>query len=308
MVEPSGATVSLVCVAYHRSDALRTLLAGTASPRIEQIVVNVESDEEIARIGAEAGATVANLPDNLGYAAGVNLGATRASAPIVVFSNDDLVCNAAVVVALAEVVASGRADVAVPHVVDGSGQSVRTVQSTPSIGSLVREWLLLPDEPVPWLRRRLNVEKWREPDATETIGAASAVMVATSRSLLLEVPMPEEYFMYWEESEWFSLLRRRGATVVYEPSLTVSHRGGRGVVNPAKSRLLAVNAVKCIRRLDGRPRSAVAYVVVLGWQARLLATALVRRALGRPGAGDLLAARLAGLSGALGAWREVIGS
>src|SRR5207248_1025720 len=127
------------------------------------------------------------------------------------------------------------------------------------------EWLLLPDRPVPVLRRGNAVQKWRVPVAREAIDAASAVVVATRRELLLDEPLPEHYFMYWEESEWFWRLHRRGAVVHYVADATVSHDGGRDDVRAEKSRLLARNAVRCVRRTQGRAAALAAYAIVILW-------------------------------------------
>src|SRR5438132_410075 len=88
--------------------------------------------------------------------------------------------------------------------------------------------MLLPDRRMRRIARRLHVEKWRDPIGAERIDAASAAVVATRRSLLTEVPLPEQYFMYWEESEWFWRLHRRGAVVQVRPEVVCRHDGGRG--------------------------------------------------------------------------------
>jgi GT2 family glycosyltransferase len=301
---PHIADCSLVVVAFHKPASLATLLGWLGGSGIELVVVNVEEDEGVAAVAA--GAVLVPLPGNPGYAAGVNRGAALAHGDVVVFSNDDVLCDAAALRELAGVVARGEADVAVPRVVDETGATVRTVQALPSVRALTRECLLLPDAPVPWLASRLRVEKWREPAEREVVGAASAVMVAVRADLLREVPLPEAYFMYWEEAEWFARLARRGARVLYVPDVTIEHAGGRVVTSVAKSRLLARNAVRCIRRLEGPGAARTAYIVGVLWQLRLVVAALVRRvgSGSGPDAGGVLKARLAGLRAGLLAWQE----
>ncbi|MBV9932661.1 MAG: hypothetical protein JO367_00030 [Actinobacteria bacterium] len=55
-----------------------------------------------------------------------------------------------------------------------------------------------------------------------------------------------------------------------------------------------------MRRTQGRWRAALAWPVVVAWQLRLVATALVRARR------SLITARLAGLWAGLGAWRELV--
>ncbi|HVC24583.1 MAG TPA: glycosyltransferase [Acidimicrobiales bacterium] len=299
---------TLVVVAYHRPAELRALLDATSHPAIEQVVVDVEADAEIAQVARGAGATLVVLAGNPGYAAAVNAGARVAAAETIVFSNDDISASSAAVIALARW--SADADVvAVPKVRDQGGRPVRTVQAAFSLWSLVREWVLVPDAPVPFVARRVAIEKWREPVGPETVQAASAIVVAAPRSLLLSQPLPEQYDMYFEEAEWFVQIGRRGAAVTYYPDVVVTHLGGRSVTSSAKQALLARNAVRCLRSLYGRRTAALGWPVVVAWHARLVAVAVVRRVISRGGgtavAQDLLVARRAGLVAALRAWREI---
>ena len=207
---------------------------------------------------------------------------------------------------LARVVADGEADVAVPRIVDGTGTTERTIAALPSVGALVREWMLLPDAPVSAMHGMARVEKWRLPTQPEVVDAASAVVVAASRSLLVAEPLPEQYFLYWEESDWFWRLRTRGVVVQYRPELECRHDGGRDDVRPDKSRLLARNAVRCVRATQGPTKAAAAWLVVIGWNLRLVLVDGVRRVLWpNRQSRDRLTARLAGLGAATASWREL---
>ena len=176
------ARASCVVVAYHRPGALRRLLVGLRHPHLEVLVVNVEDDPAVTRAARDT--VVVPLTDNPGYAAAVNVGVAAASAPVVVFMNDDVVIASDAVLRLANVVGRGPVDVAVPQVVDVDGAPVATISAVPSLRALAREWLLLPDRPVPALVGRLRVEKWRAPVRPEPIEAAAAVVVAARRTLL----------------------------------------------------------------------------------------------------------------------------
>lgn len=297
--------VTFLTVAYHRPEPLDRQLHSAHVPGIELLVVNAESDPEIRRVAERHGARVIDLAGNRGYAAGINAGVQVAKTAVVIFANDDVVCPPETLFGLARAIGADEVDVAVPLVIGPSGGGVRTIQAVPSLGSLLLEWALLPDTPIRSLRHLLVVQKWREPNVAERIEAASAVAVAVRRGLLLECPIPEAYFLYWEESEWFALLARRGARVEFRPELIVVHRGGREVTSAAKSALIARNAVRCIRRLHGRRAARAAYVITLAWQLRLLVTGVGRVLLRKSGsAPGLLTARLAGLRAAVASWGE----
>jgi GT2 family glycosyltransferase len=293
-----------VVVAFHRPETLARLLDELRGPELEIVVVNVEGDADVAHIAADC--TVLGVASNIGYAAAVNLGTRYASAPFVVFMNDDVVTSSADVLRLVDALEHG-ADVAVPRVEDAEGRTVRTIAAVPTPSSLAREWMLLPDAPVRGLRT-LGVEKWRAPDAPERISAASALLVAAPRTLLLQQPLPEDYFLYWEESEWFWRLEHAGARVEYRPESVCRHDGGREDVRPDKSRLLARNAVRCVRRTQGRWSAACAYLVVIAWNLRLAIVDSVRAAASRSRGDDTtrrMHARWSGVAAAFGAFREI---
>jgi GT2 family glycosyltransferase len=288
-------SLSCVVVAFHRPAQLRALVAELERPDIEIVVVNVDDDPEVT--DAAGPSRVVPLFGDPGYAAAVNLGASQASAEVVVFISDDALMDADTVRALAAVVASGEADVAVPRIVDRRGTTERTIAALPTLGALALEWLLLPDRPVPALEAVVRPQKWRLPERPERVRAASAVTVCVSRALLLAHPLPETYFLYWEESEWFWRLHRLGLVTQYRPELECRHQGGHLEVRADKSRLLARNAVRCVRRTQGRTRAGLAWVLVMAWNVRLVACDGARL-LGEPGSRPRrarVAARLAGL-------------
>jgi len=288
----------VVIVAYHRPEPLRRSVPSLLAAGFGVVVVNVESDAQVAQVARDAGAIEVPLVSNSGFAAAVNAGVLAATAPLVVFMNDDLTVDPSGLVMLADLVRAGTCGVVVPAVVNRSGDCEPTILALPSVGRLLLEWMLTPDhrpKGVP----RLGVQKWRQPTERERILAASATIVACRRQLLVEVPLPAAYFLYWEESEWFWHLRQLDVDVWYEPAVTVQHSGGRDDLRSAKAILLARNAVRCVRRTQGRAAAAAAWPVVVLWNGRLLVTALVRAAL-RPSPGSRrdIGVRLAGLGAA----------
>jgi GT2 family glycosyltransferase len=300
--------VSCVVVCYHRHDSLRIMAASLADPRIELVVVNAEVDPEIAAIAEAAGAVHVPLHGDPGYATAVNLGARHVSSDFVIFMNDDLHVSSDTVFALREAVADGEGDVVVPAVFDSEGLPEATIKAKPTPVALAREVLLLPDRPISVLRGRIHVEKWREPQGPEEIDACGAPIIACRTALLVEQPMPEDYFLYWDEIEWFWHLRESGRRVVYRPDLRVRHIGGRRDVSAMKSRLITRNAVRCVRRTQGLAAGAAAFWIMLAYNIRLLLTASLRVILRRPAARHELSARLAGLMETPASFRELFGA
>lgn len=293
-------TVGLVVVAYHRPDCLRSLLQSVAEDIDEIVVVNVEADSDVAMVARHHQAVVVDIA-NVGFGGGVNSGTAVLESEIAVVANDDVRFFPGAVSALVEVV-EARGGVAAPRVLAPGGSAQHTVAANVSLWSLTLEWMLLPDKPPAWWRGSA-VHKWRRPTDLEAVPGVAAVVVAAPRSLFVDQPVPEQYFMYWEDREWFTRLAAHGETVWFQPAAVVEHVGGRDTVRPDKQRLLVRNAVRAVRRTRGRLAAAAAVPVVIGWQTRGVLTAgaacIRRRDL------DVVRARYAGLVAALGSVNEV---
>jgi GT2 family glycosyltransferase len=300
-------TVAAVIVAYHKPHSLDRALAalGPADASLDVVVVNVEADPAVRRVAESRDARVVDLAGNPGYAAGVNAGVASSAADTVIFMNDDLAATRASLDALARAVHEGAAGVAVPALIDAHGAVEPSILPAFTPWRIFRDMACLPDRPVPVLSRVLRVEKWRTPAAPEPVFGAMAAIVAAPRGLLVDLPLPEAYFLYWEEVEWFWRVRETGRTVQYRPDIRVPHAGGREAVRPGRERLLARNAVRFVRRTQGPAAAAAAWLAVLAWQSRLMAVALARAAVRAPGSGGLLAARWAGLRAGVASVTEI---
>jgi GT2 family glycosyltransferase len=297
--------VTVGIVAYRRPGPLARLLDTLSALPVEIVVANVGGDADVSSVcGLRAEVRELRVA-NRGYAAAVNAIVASSITEIVVFTNDDVEPDGDAVGVLADVVRRGEADVAVPTVLEPSGEDAGSVLALPTVGRLLVEWAILPDNP-PSSGRSHGIEKWRRPESTQRVDAATAVMIAARRSTLLAHPLPNCYFLYWEELEWFWQLRDAGVRVVVAPASRVVHDGGRADIRPEKSRLLARNAVRCVRRTQGRVAAIGAVLVVTLWNLRLVGTDIVRLA-AAPSALQRrrVAARWAGLLTALTSWGEV---
>jgi GT2 family glycosyltransferase len=296
--------VSCVIPCYHRPDLLRRAVEKLDDPRIEIVIVNSEADPEVAEVAKP----YVHLPrESSGFASGVNLAMKHVSADYVVFMNDDLLIDVPGVLALRNTLAAGEADAVVPAIVDPTGAPEISIRALPTPRSLLREWALLPERPVSWLNGRLRVEKWRDPADAEAIEAAGTPVMATRSEVLRAVPLLEDYFLYWEEIDWFWRLHELGMKVLYLPHVQAVHLGGgQQELSPGRSRLLTINAIKCVRRTQGRAAARRAFLIMLLYNLRLVAMAGLRRVLpgGKPGEREL-ESRLAGLRAMGESWKEV---
>ncbi len=295
---------TVVVVVYHRSEPLRRLLGGIVADPVEPqprlVVVNLEDDLDVRSVAEEFGATVVVAPDR-GYAAAVNRGALEVTDGITVFACDDLEVDATSLRRLVDTVASGAADVAVPRIVDLAGHEEASIRALPTPRRILLEWALTSDRPRPGSHR---VQKWRRPQVTERVDAFDAALVAVHTEVLQRHPLPEDYFLYWEEIDWCWQLRDAGQRAVLVPDAVVQHAGGRDDVRADKQRLLARNAVRCVFRTQGRAAAMLAWPIVILWQVRLLVVDGLRT---RRGGRNRIPARAAGVGAAICAWREFAG-
>lgn len=312
MNAPGDTGYTVVVVAYHRAESLRRLLeclgptagveqsAQSAMPEI--VVVNVGNDPEVAT-AARVCSQVRIVPtENRGYAAAVNLGADMATHDVVVFTNDDIEPVEGAFETLVRTIHDDHMDIAVPRIVDGDGADEGTIRALPTPSRLFVEWAVTSDRPRAPTR---GVQKWHRPADTERIDAATAAVVAVRTAVLLRHPLPEDYFLYWEELDWFWQLKAAGIRVALVPYAVVVHAGGREDVRADKQRLIARNAVRCVRRTQGRWAAMRAWPVVIGWQLRLLVVDTARALAGR-GPKRRVGVRAAGVAAAATAWRELV--
>ncbi len=248
--------ISCVIIAYHRPAPLGRLLRTLAHDDIQIVIVNIEDD---ARIRSFAGADIIPVATNVGYAAGVNIGVEHSAGDVVVFMNDDIEASSESIIALAKRIRDGHVDVTVPLVEDSSGEP----------------WLM--KHPPFRLVQRVPLKHRTLSERPQRIDAAWGAIVAARAEVIRAAPLPEEYFLYWEEIEWFYRLRQRDVRVEFLPAVRVRHLGGDQFVRPDKSRLIARNAVRLVRRTRGRGAALRVWPYVIAWQVRLLLTSIVHR-------------------------------
>jgi|Tabmets5t2r1_1033131.scaffolds.fasta_scaffold18764_2 N-acetylglucosaminyl-diphospho-decaprenol L-rhamnosyltransferase len=299
------AQVSCLIPCYHRAKMLRAALERLHDPRIELVVVNAERDPDVAEAVASVAGAIEVPRDGSGFAAGVNAGMAHVTTEYVVCMNDDILIDPDAVLALTDPLAGGLADATVPAIATPNGELEPTIRALPTPGLLFREWFLFPERRVGALARAVHVEKWRRPAATEPIEAAGTPVIATTSALLRELPLPEDYFLNWDEMEWFWLLRERGKRVLYLPGIQAVHLGGgQQEISAFRSRLLTQNAVRFVRRTQGPSAARRAFAVMALYNLRLVVVALLRRAVRGAGHAQTLHARVEGLKAVTESWRE----
>ena len=180
--------------------------------------------------------------ENLGFAGGNNLGIRAATGDCLLLLNNDTEVT----------------DDTLHHLAE-------TLDADPSIGAVcpkIRFWT--PPQaiqfagytPLTRITLRNGLIGFGQPDdgsydsPHETPYAHGAAMMVRREAVGKAGPMPEEYFLYYEELDWSERLREAGYRIVYDPRATVFHKESAttGQQSPLRSYYLTRNRLLFARR------------------------------------------------------------
>jgi GT2 family glycosyltransferase len=228
--------VSLVVVCHRSSGVLGTCLESfrreSSAAGVEAEVVAVEHSEDADESERIAAAGVDHLLEqpNRGYAAGLNAGAALARGEVLLLANPDIRFFPGSLADLLTGVERGFDVVGPQFVWDDKGTVLLPAAEDPApAAELARAF------------RRRSPRAWSATldgtmDETWRLWTAKEILpVAALRGALLAIPrealsrfgaFDEEYFLYYEETDWLWRARRRGARVGLAAGARVQHRWG----------------------------------------------------------------------------------
>ena len=208
----------------------------------EVVVVDYESDPAAlaAAVDGRTGVDVIARPDNLGFAAGVNIAAGRARATYLMLLNPDTVLEGPVIRVLEDWMARHQdVGAAGPRVLNDDGSIQATARRFPDATTALggRSTWLTKRFPSNWLsKRNLAAKDAQSPIDVDWI---SGVCLMTPRDLFTRLGgLDEGFFMYWEDADYCYRVRDAGLRRCYVPSAAVRHPGGRSA---------AYNSARAIR-------------------------------------------------------------
>ena len=227
--------LSIVVVSWNGRELLEGCLAsierevrGRRGPgRIETetlVVDQASSDDSAAAVRAAfPWAEVIELPENLGFAAGNNVGLRRAKGRHAVLLNNDTVVLEDGLERLVRHL-DGHPDVGVvgPQLLNPDGSKQNSIHSTPNfVTELVPKGLL--ESIAPW---RYPSKRFEHPGPI-AVEAVLGACLMVRREVLEDVGLvPEEYFFFLEETDWCLRIRRAGWKVVHVPEARIVHVHG----------------------------------------------------------------------------------
>jgi GT2 family glycosyltransferase len=230
LVPPPG--VSVVIVNWNTRDMVLRLLASLSTRNeesaheLELIVVdNDSSDGSVEAIRREYPAVkVVAQTENRGFAGGVNPGVKAATQPFVLLLNSDVETSRDSIEEAARYLAeSPEVGVLGPRILSPQRTPQTSAWRDPSL-----IWLALAALGVNKLKR-LNFERYQDKEFTEPaeVDCVSGCAMMIRRELLEELGgFDEDYFMYFEETDFCLRARRHGNKVHHAPVGEFLHEEG----------------------------------------------------------------------------------
>lgn len=235
------ARISIISVNYNGfalTAAMIDSLRRHVTTPLEIVVVDNGSARDEAALLRERYPDIIVLrsDENLGFAGGNNLGIRAATGDCLLLLNNDTEVT----------------DDTLHHLAE-------TLDADPSIGAVcpkIRFWT--PPQaiqfagytPLTRITLRNGLIGFGQPDdgsydsPHETPYAHGAAMMVRREAVGKAGPMPEEYFLYYEELDWSERIREAGYRIVYDPRATVFHKESAttGQQSPLRSYYLTRNA------------------------------------------------------------------
>ena len=269
---PPEMTVAVVVVTYNSVRLLDDLLAalddGLKGVHWHLTVAdNASADGTPAALRRLAPtATIIEMGRNAGYAAGINA-AVRAAKPhsAIFVLNPDVRLLAGCVAELLCALGPGTG-IAVPQLVNGASELIRSLRREPTV---LRAWgdALLGAQRAgryPVLGEIVTDRGCYDGEAV-TDWAEGSTLLVSSECWQQCGPWDESFFLYSEETDFALRARNAGLVTRYMPAARAVHLGGDSRESPGLWTLLMLNRVRLFRKRNGRIRTA-AYWCALVWR------------------------------------------
>jgi hypothetical protein len=191
------------------------------------VVDNASTDGSVDAIRkASPAVEVLALPRNIGFGAANNQALRRAEAPLVLLLNSDTVVSPGAIDALVGRLEATGAAAAGPRLVDSHGRPEVSFGRMLSPGAELVQRLRVRASRHGGRLARQYVDRLvaREREVDWVSGACLLVRRAAAIDAGL---FDERYFLYEEDVDFCAALRARGGRILFTPSATITHLGGR---------------------------------------------------------------------------------
>jgi GT2 family glycosyltransferase/glycosyltransferase involved in cell wall biosynthesis len=277
--------IALLTVTHNSRTHLPLLLASAHRhlPHARILVVDSGSTDTSARIARDAGATVIELEENVGFGRACNAGLRQVTEPVTVLVNPDVELLDDSLAALAHELESGPERILAPLVLRPDGSREDSAQGEPgSAGALAIA--LVPPALMPGPLRRAACP-WTAAEPRRSAWAVGACLAARTETLRKLGPFDERAFMYAEDLDLGLRAADAGIETWFRPDARVLHHGAHST-EPAFGgepfELLAQRRRSVIEERRGKSRRRIDDVLqALTFANRIALKQLARRDAGR---------------------------
>ena len=253
-----AAKISVITVNFNGFDltcALLESLKNNVSTPLEIIVVDNGSKEDEASLISRRYPYVKAIrsEENLGFAGGNNLGVKHASTDRLFFLNNDTeILDDRLEALLEDFITDDAVGVVCPKIRFWEGsRKIQYAGYTPMKGIALRNRMV-----------GYGCEDDGSYDtASETSFAHGAAMIVRREAMEDAGPMPECYFLYYEELDWSLMFRRKGWKIYFDPAQTVFHKESAttGRQSPLRTYYMTRSRLLFTRRNYSDKKGALAY-------------------------------------------------
>ncbi len=223
--------LAIVVVNHNTGDYLARCIASIASSAgelgTEIVVVDNASSDGSAERASPAGVRLIRNPDNRGFARAANQGIAATEAPMILLLNPDAEVVGGSLEALVKVARERPQAGAIGVLVRNPDGSIQpSARRVPRLGEALAHAFLGPVwRRNPWTRS-YTMADWDRATEREVEWVSGSAMLLRREALEAVGAFDQGYFMYVEDVDLCTRLRRAGWQVLFSPELEVVHQIG----------------------------------------------------------------------------------
>lgn len=230
--------LSVIYVYYNTPEELqlsiKSLERACVKIPFEVIIVNNNSPKGIPKkIYEKSNITIINNNTNCGYGKGLNQGATMAKGEYLLLVNPDIIFKKeAIINLLREIQRKPEIGVIAPQLIDEKGNILQSISGMPFLPQSLFIFSFLgkiwSKNPFSVKYHNLNLDR----DKEQEVDVAGGACMIVKKSLFEKIRgFDERFFMYFEEADFSSRIKKIGYKILYLPKAKVIHLIGRSSRN-----------------------------------------------------------------------------
>jgi len=228
--------ISVIYVYYNTPrellDSVNSLSKAVGKLRYEVIVVDNNSSKKIPRELVTKKRIKILKGENVGYGAGLNVGARLAKGRFLVLCNPDVVFEKSAIEILVRKLKTGKVGLGGPQMCDVNGKVLTTVSDELTVSKLLFASPLLNKFSPSFKDRVKKINRILSGGIDKKVDVIGGACMAIRREVFEESGgFDPRFFMYFEENDFCKKIRDNGYHVMYIPAAKVFHKVGASITD-----------------------------------------------------------------------------